>query len=543
MAKGKKQSISADELMEQALVPENERPYEVPMNWVWTELKHVCTFQGGGTPSKANEAYWNGGIPWASVKDIKGDYLFDTVDSISESGVKDSATNLCKIGDVILATRIEPGKTIISRIEAAINQDLKIVKSDLNGAFLHYYFQTFRQEFIKKSSGSTVLGITLPNVSNTLIPLPPLLEQQRIVDRIESLFAKLDQAKELVQNALDSFEARKAAILHKAFTGELTARWRVEHGTGVDSWGKKKLNEVAKFSAGYAFDSKSFTQKGYQVIRMGNLYNGVLDLERNPVFIDSEVLDESLLNKSRIEKGDILLTLTGTKYKRDYGFAVLIDQDKILLLNQRIVALTPNQVDPIFLLYFLRSNLFRDVFFSNETGGVNQGNVSSKFVENILMPYPSLHEQKQIVSILVNVLSKEDKTKELIDVIDQIDGMKKAILARGFRGELGTNDPGEESSEKLLIESLEKKINESVTVNKRSPNNESIDVGKVRKLDNKDLLNLLNQYGGKLTPIELYKKTELGIEEFYAVLKEYVNIGDIVEDRRNNGEVYLVAKR
>lgn len=232
---------------------------------------------------------------------------------------------------------------------------------------------------------------------------------------------------------------------------------------------KKELNELAKFSTGYAFNSKSFIQEGYQVIRMGNLYNGILDLERNPVFIDPEVLGESLLNKSRIEKGDILLTLTGTKYKRDYGYAVLIDQDQVLLLNQRIVALKPNQVEPIFLLYFLRSNLFRDVFFSNETGGVNQGNVSSKFVESILMPYPSLHEQKQIVSILVKLLSKEDKTKELIDVIDQIDGMKKAILARAFRGELGTNNPTEGSSLKLLIETLENKINESETVKSVTP--------------------------------------------------------------------------
>jgi len=76
-------------------------------------------------------------------------------------------------------------------------------------------------------------------VAEVLFPLPPLAEQQRIVDCIESLFEKLDQAKGLIQEALDSFESRKAAILHKAFTGELTKKWREENGVGMDSWGEK----------------------------------------------------------------------------------------------------------------------------------------------------------------------------------------------------------------------------------------------------------------------------------------------------------------
>ncbi|WP_068614509.1 restriction endonuclease subunit S [Paenibacillus tuaregi] len=538
MAKSKKQKLSVEELLEQALVPEKEQPYEVPMNWVWTKTGKMISVIMGQSPKgedNSDDASNTGLIGGASDMGELYPYV---------SRYTTNPTKLSKENDVIVSIRATLGRPIFSDGEYCLGRGVSALRSDvISGSFIRYFVLNFEDYLYSVATGTTFAQVSKDDLERMPLPLPPIAEQQRIVHRIDSMFAKLDQAKELAENALDSFETRKAAILHKAFTGELTAKWRVEHSVGMDSWENKKLNEVAKFSAGYAFKSKSFTQEGYQVIRMGNLYNGILDLERNPVFIDPEVLGESLLNKSRIEKGDILLTLTGTKYKRDYGYAVLIDQDQILLLNQRIVALKPNQVDPIFLLYFLRSNLFRDVFFSNETGGVNQGNVRSKFVENILMPYPSLHEQKQIVSILVNVLSKEDKTKELIDVIDQIDGMKKAILARAFRGELGTNDATEGSSVKLLIEALENKINESETVNKGYPKNESFEVGKVSELDNKDLLNVLNQNGGKLTPLELYKKTEMEIEEFYAVLKEYVGIGDIIEDRKNDGEVYLVAKR
>lgn len=125
---------------------------------------------------------------------------------------------------------------------------------------------------------------------------------------------------------LDSFEDRKSFILHKAFIGELTKKWREENGVELDCWEEKPIKQVVKFRAGYAFDSKKFSSSGgYQVIRMGNLYNGVLDLSRNPIFMLPDLLESSIISKYLIRKGDIVLTLTGTKYKRDYGYAVLIN--------------------------------------------------------------------------------------------------------------------------------------------------------------------------------------------------------------------------
>jgi len=104
-----------------------------------------------------------------------------------------------------------------------------------------------------------------------------------------------------------------------------------------------------------------------------------------------------------------------------------------------------------YLLYYLQSDVFRDVFFSNETGGVNQGNVSSKFVESIEIALPLIKEQQKIVEILDGFFERETMALETAEqVIDQIDIMKKSILARAFRGELGTNDPADENAEELL---------------------------------------------------------------------------------------------
>jgi Type I restriction modification DNA specificity domain. len=98
----------------------------------------------------------------------------------------------------------------------------------------------------------------------------------------------------------------------------------------------------------------------------------------------------------------------------------------------------------------MQTELFRNEFFSNETGGVNQGNVSSKFVENIKIPFPTLPEQLEIVRILDDLFAKEQNAKDLCDLIVQIETIKKTILGKAFRGELGTNEAGEGSALNLL---------------------------------------------------------------------------------------------
>ncbi|ABR47074.1 restriction modification system DNA specificity domain [Alkaliphilus metalliredigens QYMF] len=466
MAK-KKQVLPVEELLEQALVPKSEKSNVVPENWVWTRLGNVTTIIGGGTPpSRVIEYYENGSIPWISPVDLSGYtdiYISHGKKNITELGLKKSSARLLPENTVLLSSRAPIGYVAIADNELCTNQGFKsfLPSPCYLPKYLYFYLKSSKKLLEAYASGTTFLELSGRKAAIVEFPLPPLAEQQRIVDRIESLFEKLNQAKALIQDALDSFENRKAAILHKAFSGELTEKWREENGVGMGSWKKKSIKEVVKFRAGYAFDSKNFSSTGHQVIRMGNLYNGVLDLTRNPVYISPDLIDNSIIKRFSINEGDILLTLTGTKYKRDYGYAVLIKESENLLLNQRILSLTPESIETNYLLYYLQSDFFRDVFFSNETGGVNQGNVSSKFVEKIEIPIFSSLEQKEIVRILDYIFEKDKNANQLCDLIDNIDLMKKSILARAFRGELGTNNPEEESAMELLKDILSGSAGES----------------------------------------------------------------------------------
>lgn len=447
----KKTALTIEERLQQALVPAEEQPYEVPKNWVWVRLGAVCYASKEKSNDFSNEIKY---IGLEHLEKDKGIVGFSSADKVK------STKNAFQEGQILYG-RLRPylNKHDIASFSGVCSTDILVFEASVlvaNVLVDKFFNLPFFIEYVVANSK----GINLPRVSeetvlNTTFPLPPLLEQQRIVERIEELFAKLDEAKERLQEVADSFAVRKAAILHKAFTGELTKQWRRENGVSDESWEEKKLNEICIARAGYAFNSKEFGSKGYQIIRMGNLYGGQLLLDRSPVFIDEQILDEKIIEKSIIQKGDILITLTGTKYKRDYGYAVLVTITGKMLLNQRILSLRPKNDNADFICYCLQTKEFRDVFFSNETGGVNQGNVSSKFVENISIKYPSLPEQHEIVRLIDDLLARERAAQQATEqALASIDLMKKSILARAFRGELGTNKASEASALELLRQVL-----------------------------------------------------------------------------------------
>ena len=448
MARGKKkETLTPEERLQAALVPESEQPYKVPKNWCWTKVGDLCIFVGGGTPDKTNPLYWNGNIPWASVKDIKGRYLYSTIDKISQLGLECSSSNLCEAGDLLLVTRIEPAKAIVSKIVTAINQDLKIVKSELSSLFLYYYFCTFQHEFERKASGSTVKGITLPNILNTPFPLPPLSEQQRIVDRIESLFAKLDEAKQKAQEALDSFETRKAAILHKAFTGELTAQWRKEHGVGMESWSWIPLKKCGSWNGG---GTPSMSHPEYWE-------NGTL-LWVTSKDMKSDLIEDTLMHThmlgvenssaTYIEEPAVLFVMRSGILRRIFPVCMV---KKPFTVNQDLKALVPTvDINLEYLFWACKANE-KQILEKCMKSGTTVESINTAALRDFEIPIARKNEQTEIVRILDDLLAKEQQAKEAAEgVLEQIDLIKKAILARAFRGELGTNGPTEENAVKLL---------------------------------------------------------------------------------------------
>lgn len=181
--------------------------------WEEKKLGDVCSYIGGGTPSKKVKEYWNGNINWASVKDITGKYLYETQDKISQLGADSSATNICEPDSLLLITRMSPGKTVITKCITAINQDLKIVKSDINVEFLHLLFQSIQTKIDEKTSGTTVKGISIEGLNQIDIRLPCKVEQQKIADCLSSM----DSLIQTQQKVVTTWQQRKKALLQQMF--------------------------------------------------------------------------------------------------------------------------------------------------------------------------------------------------------------------------------------------------------------------------------------------------------------------------------------
>ena len=153
---------------------------------------------------------------------------------------------------VLLSSRAPIGYVAIASNAISTNQGFKnfLPSNAFYSRFLYWYLKASKSLLESYASGTTFLELSGSKASMVEFPLPPLPEQKRIVHRIESLFAMVDEAKEKIQQVLDGEEMRKAAILHKAFTGELTKNWRKENGISDDSWEVKKLSDCGNWYGG-----------------------------------------------------------------------------------------------------------------------------------------------------------------------------------------------------------------------------------------------------------------------------------------------------
>ena len=258
--------------------------------------------------------------------------------------------------------------------------------------------------------------------SKIKLELPTLAEQQRIVNRIETMFAKLDQAQEKAQAVLDSFEPRKAAILHKAFTGELTANWRKENDVSDDSWEEKRFDEIADIKSNLV-DVAEY--QDFPHIAPDNIEKktGVL-LEYHTV-----AEDKVKSGKHRFYAGQILYS----KIRPYLSKVIVVDFDGVCSADMYPIEAKENTR---FLWYQMLSNEFLDKASNSGSRSVLP-KINQKELSIISMRICSLPEQQEVVRILDTVLEKESRAKEAAQtVLDQIALLKKSILARAFRGEL-----------------------------------------------------------------------------------------------------------
>lgn len=445
MAKKKQIELTIEEKLQNALVPKEEQPYKIPSNWCWIRLENIAEWGSGGTPSRKRKEYYNGNIPWIKTGELNNGYIFNSEEKITELGLKNSSAKLYPINTVIIAMYgATIGKVGILSIEATTNQACAcaIVYKNILFKYVFHYLIYQKEAFINKSKGGAQPNLSQEIIKKHEIPLPPIKEQQRIVNIIESLFAKLDRAKELIENTLAQFEQNKMAILHKAFTGELTAKWRKENNIDLSSWKKCELKEVFK-----VVKDKYNPQTENQIVN----YIGLENIETSKGIISKNNSSEVKSIKTKFKKNDVLYgKLRPYLNKHD-----VVNFDGICSTD--ILVFRFNDINTAkYINYYFNLPMFIQYAVENSSG-INLPRVSEKTISKYKISLPTIEEQQEIVNILDKLLAKYNKIKNLEQQLEKIELLKKAILAKAFRGELGTNNPDEESAENLLKEILAEK--------------------------------------------------------------------------------------
>ena len=424
MARAKKEAaLTPEERLQAALVPDWEWPYKLPENWCWTYQKAVCSLSTGEKRIGNDYPYWE-------VKCLRG----ITLPQIVSSG------NFVPVfSKVILVDGENSGEVFTILTSGYMGSTFRMlqISAVVFPKYLELFILSNKDVYRNRKTGSAIPHLNKELFFSTPFPLPPLAEQQRIVDRIESLFAKLDEAKEKAQAVVDSFETRKAAILHKAFTGELTAKWREEHGVSIDNWKTTRFDSVAAIRSNLVDPAE---YQSFPHIAPDNIEKktGVL-LEYHTIAEDGVTS-----GKHRFYSGQILYS----KIRPYLSKAVVVDFDGLCSADMYPIEAYQNAR---CLWYYMLSDEF---LLQASTAGSRSvlPKINQKELSALTVHLPTNdREQEEIARILDELFDKEQQTKEAAEVVlDQIDLMKKSILARAFRGELGTNDPSEESAVELL---------------------------------------------------------------------------------------------
>ncbi|GIK41378.1 MAG: hypothetical protein BroJett011_52110 [Chloroflexota bacterium] len=323
-------------------------------------------------------------------------------------------------------------------------------KPGVEPKFVGYFFRSkrCRQLIQAKSSGININNLRYTDLEQLPIPVPSLAEQQCIATAIERRFARLEAGTVALRRIQAKLSRYKAAVLQAAVTGRLVPPDPADEPAAdlpnshpdlpplPEGWYWASLAAIADVLAGYAFKSAAYSTAGFQIVRIGNVERGKLNLAEKPIFVAE--IEDRIKEKYLLKPGDILITLTGSRRKRDYGFVAMVGDEVGLLLNQRVARLRfQSQLNPRFFLLALQGDHFQDRFFQYETGNVGQGNVRIAALIREAVPVPPLAEQARIVAEVDRRFAAAGRLEAVIQTtLARAEQLRQAILARAFTGQM-----------------------------------------------------------------------------------------------------------
>jgi len=376
--------------------------------WEYSTIGKTCKTYSGGTPLKnVKEYYQDGNIPWLRSGEVCKKYISETELFITQKGLENSSAKYYPIDTVVVAmygaTAAQVG---ILKIEATSNQAVCgiLPNSKFLPEFLYYFF-CYRKNFLaSQAQGGAQPNISQVKIKNLEIPVPPLSEQQSIVDYLDSAFAKIDVMKANAEKALNEATALFQASLKEMLEPK-------------EGWEEKELKEICKVINGRAYSKDEMLKQGkYRLLRVGNFFTN-----------DSWYYSDLELEEDKYcDNGDLLYAWSASFGPRIW------DGEKVIYHYHIWKMVCSEKIDKYFMCYWLDSDKLKKQTMTN-LHGATMAHITKGIIEAAHVRFPSLSEQQTIVDTLDSLKSKVDKLQENYDKISQeCDALKQAILRQVF---------------------------------------------------------------------------------------------------------------
>ncbi|MFA0493007.1 restriction endonuclease subunit S [Vibrio sp. 10N.222.54.B11] len=394
------------------------------MSWSNVALSSLVNIKGGGTPSKAKSEYWNGSIPWASVKDFKSTDLNGASDYITQEGIDNSATSLIPCGNLIVPTRMALGKVAVNSVDIAINQDLKaLIIKDESVVDIEYLFrciQSKSEEIIRQGKGATVKGITVDVLKNLQIPLPPLETQKQIAAVLE----KADQLRKDCQQMEQELNSLAQSVFIDMFGDPVT---------NPKGWDVKPLSCLLSqpLQNGAYYPKEDYSDDGVEMVHMGDVFYD---------FIPRGGMKRVNASKKDIEKykltsNDLLISRRSLMLEGAAKPSLIEESSEDLIFESSMIRLTPSNkiLNVMYLFYYLSNPIVKQHFIYQYITGATIKGINQSNLEKVEVLVPDYKMQEDFLIIEQKIRNQKN---DLLNLVKEYEDNYNALMQKAFKGEL-----------------------------------------------------------------------------------------------------------
>lgn len=412
----------------------------LPTEWVETTLDNIADWGSGGTPSRNNEDYYGGNIPWIKTGDLGDKLIIKPSEYITELGLKNSSAKLFPKGSVAIAMYgATIGRTSILDIDATTNQACAVGNPKPNittSEFLYYFLINEKDNFIAKGKGGAQPNISQALIKEHVVYFPPFAEQKEIADRLDQLLAQVEATQARLARIPYIIKQFRQSVLAAAVSGKLTnsgSKYQTIEVTdtwsheieGPIHWLKFNFSDVIKIIGGSQPPKSDFLNEpkaGY--VRLIQIRDYKTDAYK--VYIPLEKA------KRLVSKDDVMIGRYGPPI-----FQILRGLEGAYNVALMKAEPKPELLDKEYLYWYLQNYKLFNYINAGSDRTAGQSGVNKKHLESYPLLVPPIEEQTEIVRRVEQLFAYADSIEQQAKAAkERVDNLTQAILAKAFRGEL-----------------------------------------------------------------------------------------------------------